>query len=122
MYKLLFNVCYYKRNCEQSATQAGVQSNLSCVHMTSYFLNVESFLSTSYKILIIIFICSNTSLVSMINTRNNSSQIVVCYISEFCSNSIRDFITCIRNITTLVSILMPELIILHVIEHITNNP
>ena len=31
MYKRLFNVSYYKRICEQSATQAGVQSILSCV-------------------------------------------------------------------------------------------
>ena len=31
MYKRLFNVSYDKRICEQSATQAGVQSTFSCV-------------------------------------------------------------------------------------------
>ena len=31
MYKRPFNVSYYKRICEQSATQAGVQSTFSCV-------------------------------------------------------------------------------------------
>ena len=31
MYKRPFNVSYYKRNCEQSATQAGIQSTFSCV-------------------------------------------------------------------------------------------
>ena len=30
MYKRLFNVSYYNRICEQSATQAGVQCTLSC--------------------------------------------------------------------------------------------
>ena len=31
MYKRLFNVSYYKRICEQIATQTGVQSTFSCV-------------------------------------------------------------------------------------------
>ena len=31
MYKRPFHVSYYKRICEQSATQAGVQSIFSCV-------------------------------------------------------------------------------------------
>ena len=31
MYKRPFNVSYYKKICEQSATQAGVQSTFSCV-------------------------------------------------------------------------------------------
>ena len=31
LYKHAFNVSYYKRKCEQSATQAGVQSIFSCV-------------------------------------------------------------------------------------------
>ena len=33
MYKRLFKVSYYKRICEQSATQAGVQSTFSCVRL-----------------------------------------------------------------------------------------
>ena len=31
LYKHPFNVSYYKRICETSATQAGVQSTFSCV-------------------------------------------------------------------------------------------
>ena len=32
LYRHPFNVTYYKRICEQSATQAGIQSTFSCVH------------------------------------------------------------------------------------------
>ena len=79
MYKRPFNVSYYKRICEQTATQAGVQCTFSCVRT----FNNEDDGNSRYLFVIIKFHANDTAQTNYQRCCHaNISSITACYSSN----------------------------------------